>query len=169
MDRRHAIAAEVPRLRRYARALVRDATEADDLVHDCVVRALSRLSSWREDVSPRRWLFTILHNLHVDRLRARARRPMHFPLEDVPVAAAGTYRPSEDATLGEIDRALQALPEEQRQCVLLVGLEGLTYGETAEVLGTPVGTVMSRLARGRERLRQLLDRGGERPTLRRVK
>jgi len=169
-ERKNAIAGEVPRLMRYACALLRDSREAEDLVHDCIVRALANLASWREDESPRKWLFTILHNVHVDRLRARARRPMTTPLEDG-FEGAGARAQSEDVTMGEIDRALAALPLEQRQCVLLIGLEGIGYAEAAGMLGVPVGTVMSRLARGRERLRALLDRAKSRPAtvLRRIK
>lgn len=167
-DRRNAIAAEVPRLMRYASALLRDRREAEDLVHDCVARALANLAAWREGDNPRRWLFTIMHNMNVDRIRARARSPQHVSLDDEQIAENG-LRPSEQATRWEIDDALATLTEEQRQCVLLVGLEGLTYGEAALVLGVPVGTVMSRLCRGRERLRELLDYESTRPALRRIK
>ena len=169
-ERKNAIAGEAPRLMRYACALLRDRREAEDLVHDCIVRALANLASWREDDSPRKWLFTILHNVHVDRMRARARRPVTAPLEDgfegVGVPAHGA-----DVTFGEIDRALAALPLEQRQCVLLIGLEGMGYAEAAGMLDVPVGTVMSRLSRGRERLRVLLEQGVARPAtvLRRIK
>ena len=167
-DRRNAIAAEVPRLMRYASALVRDRSLAEDLVHDCVARALANLASWRDGDNPRRWLFTILHNLHVDRVRARMRAPAHVSLEDGHIGDTG-MRIGDDTTRREIDSALAALPLEQRQCVLLIGLEGLTYAEAALVLDVPVGTVMSRLCRGREKLRDLLDRDGVRPALRRIK
>ena len=169
-ERKKAIAAEVPRLTRYAVALLRDRREAEDLVHDCIVRALANLQNWREGDNPRKWLFAILHNVHVDRLRSRARRPLTTPLADEH-DGIGAIRQSEDVTIGEIDQALAALPLEQRQCVLLVGLEGAGYAEAAEILGVPVGTVMSRLSRGRERLRELLGRTSERPTttLRRIK
>jgi RNA polymerase sigma-70 factor, ECF subfamily len=167
-DRKLAIAAEVPRLMRYASALVRDRGLAEDLVHDCVARALANLAGWRDGDNPRRWLFTIMHNLHVDRVRARIRTPIHVSLEDSHIADGG-FRPSDDVTRREIDSALAALPDEQRQCVLLVGLEGLTYAEAASVLNVPVGTVMSRLCRGREKLRELLDRDGAKPALRRIK
>ena len=153
---------------RYALSLVRDRSQAEDLVHDCLARALANLSGWRDGDNPRRWLFTILHNLYVDRIRASMRAPTHVSLEDSHFGAGGD-RSSHDTTRREIDSALGALPLEQRQCVLLVGLEGLTYAEAALVLDVPVGTVMSRLCRGREKLRELLDREGVRPSLRRIK
>lgn len=167
-ERKLAIAAEAPRLMRYACALLRDRREAEDLVHDCIVKALANLSNWRDGDNPRKWLFTILHNVHIDRIRTHARRPRMVPLEDEH-GGVGPVRQSEDVTVAEIDRALAALPLEQRQCVLLIGLEGAGYAEAAEMLGIPVGTVMSRLSRGRERLRELLDRPGERANLRRIK
>jgi len=170
-SRSEAVAAEIPRLRRYARALLGDDGEADDLIQDTLERALARLPQWREGDNPRKWLFSILHNLHVDGLRRRSRRPPHVGLESVGVDQSS---PSADAASGgDIDRALQLLSGEQRRVVLLIGLEGLSYAETAEILSIPVGTVMSRLARGRDRLRMLVeyeggDRSGRR-SLRRVK
>ena len=167
-SRQRAIAAEVPRLMRYARALLRDKHDAEDLVHDCIVRALANLSGWREGDNPRKWLFTIMHNVHIDQIRARARRPSQVPLEDSDYGSVGDHRATE--VLGyEIERALASLPLDQRQCVLLVGLEGLSYAAAAEVLGVPVGTIMSRLSRGREAMRQRLDPTRERPALRRIK
>jgi RNA polymerase sigma-70 factor (ECF subfamily) len=165
------VAAEIPRLRRYARALVGDIGEADDLIQDTLERALARLDQWRDGESPRKWLFSILHNLHVDGLRRKSRRPTHVGLESVGVAHSA---PAGDGASGrDLDRALQLLSGEQREVVLLVGLEGLSYAETAEVLEIPVGTVMSRLARGRGRLRMLMDyEGGDKgghTALRRVK
>jgi RNA polymerase sigma-70 factor (ECF subfamily) len=169
------VAAEIPRLRRYARALVGGNAEADDLIQDTLERALAKLDQWRDGESPRKWLFSILHNLHVDGLRRKSRRPPHVGLDSLgPEQSA----PAADGASGrDLDRALQQLSGEQREVVLLVGLEGLTYAETAEVLDIPVGTVMSRLARGRGRLRTLMDyeggdKGGDtggRAALRRVK
>jgi RNA polymerase sigma-70 factor (ECF subfamily) len=145
----------MPRLRRYARALAGDDGEADDLIQDALERALARLSQWREGESPRKWLFSILHNLHVDRLRRKQRRPPHVGLDSIGVDQS---EPAADTASGrDLGRALQLLSVEQREVLLLVGLEGLSYAETAEVLDIPVGTVMSRLARGRERLRALMD------------
>lgn len=163
-----AIAAEIPRLRRYARALLGDRAAADDLVQDCLERALARAEGWREGDSPRNWLFTILHNLHVDNVRRSGRRPRHVALEAADREPDGA---SDDPSVAmDIGAALQRLSDEQRQAVLMVGLEGLSYAQTAEVLGVPIGTVMSRLARGRERLRQLLsDEPGRKPHLTRVK
>ena len=170
-SRREAVAAEIPRLRRYARALLGDDGEADDLIQDTLERGLARLQQWREGESPRKWLFSILHNLHVDGLRRKSRRPPHVGLESLGVEQSA---PAADGASGrDLDRALQLLSVEQRRVLLLVGLEGLTYAETADVLDIPVGTVMSRLARGRERLRSLMDyEGGDkngRASLRRVK
>jgi len=153
-SRRDAVAAEIPRLRRYARALTGDDGEADDLIQDTLERALPRRAQWREGDSPRKWLFSILHNLHVDGLRRKSRRPPHVGLDSV---GADQSAPAADGASGrDLDRALQLLASEQREVVLLVGLEGLSYAEAAEVLAIPIGTVMSRLARGRGRLRTLL-------------
>ena len=152
-SRRDAVAAEIPRLRRYAWALTGDDGEADDLIQDTLERALARLEQWRDGDSPRKWLFSILHNLYVDGLRRKSRRPPHVGLDSVGVDQSA---PAADGAGRDLDRALQLLSGEQRQVVLLVGLEGLSYAETAEVLAIPVGTVMSRLARGRGRLRMLM-------------
>lgn len=169
MSKAAAIAAEMPRLRRYARALMRDAVAADDLVQDCLVRALANKSSWREDASPRKWLFTILHNLHIDGARRRKRQPRQVDLDsaDADRHLSGEY----DASgMLDIEDALARLSVEQRQALLLVALEGLSYAETADVLGVPIGTVMSRIARGRERLRQTLyGEPGNKTRLKRVK
>jgi len=169
-SRREAVAAEIPRLRRYARALLGDDGEADDLIQDTLERALARLQQWRDGDSPRKWLFSILHNLHVDGLRRKSRRPPHVGLDSLGMDQSA---PAADGASGrDLDRAVQLLSVEQRQVVLLVGLEGLSYAETAYVLEIPIGTVMSRLARGRDRLRTLMDYEGDRngrASLRRVK
>jgi RNA polymerase sigma-70 factor (ECF subfamily) len=146
-SRQDAIAAEIPRLRRYARALIGDDGEADDLIQDTLERGIARIEQWREGDNPRKWLFSILHNLHVDGLRRRSRRPLHVGLENV--GAEQCEPPADTGTGRDLDKALQMLSLEQREVVLLVGLEGLSYLEAAEVLQVPVGTVMSRLARGR--------------------
>lgn len=151
---KHAIAVEIPRLRRYARALSGTDNDADDLVQETLARALTHVDQWTNGESPRKWLFSILHNHYVDLLRRTARRPAHVSIDAgdfVPVtlaADAGIRR--------DLDQGLQALSDEQRQVLLLVGLEGMSYAETAELLDIPIGTVMSRLARGREKLRLVM-------------
>lgn len=158
----------VPSLRRYARALLRDRDLADDLVQDCLERALSRRHLWRPNGTTRGWLFTILHNLYANDMRRRAARPGPLPIEAV---EAGLGYPAEQAdrlAARDTIQALMLLPVEQRQVILLVALEGLSYKEVAELLDIPIGTVMSRLSRGRERLRSLTDGSGT-PDLRRVK
>lgn len=144
----------IPRLRRYARALTGDASAADDLVQDALERALVKQALWREGSDLRAWLFTIMHNVFVNQVRsAVARRTVALDDSD-------TDRPSPQHTdrleIRDLDAAMQALPDEQRTVVLLVGLEQMTYDEAAKVLDVPIGTVMSRLSRGRERLRRLM-------------
>ncbi len=169
MDHRTAILAELPRLRRYARALVRDAAVADDLVQDCVERALSRLALFRDGSNMAGWLLTIMHNIHVNGVRRAARTPLRVALEEdgvrAPVVPAN--QPGSLA-VRDLERALAQLPDDQRHVLLLVGLESLSYKEAASVLDVPVGTVMSRLSRGREQLRHLMD-GGVADGVRRVK
>jgi RNA polymerase sigma-70 factor (ECF subfamily) len=146
--------------------MLRHRDEADDLVQDCLVRALGRLPAPSSDLAVRPWLFTILHNLSVSRWRRLRRRgaAVDAAAVDLPVP------PPQEWSLATRDlvRGLERLPEEQRQVLLLVGVEGLEYREAAAVLGLPVGTVMSRLSRGRDALRAHME-GRERPALRRVK
>jgi RNA polymerase sigma-70 factor, ECF subfamily len=153
-DHEGLIAGHIPRLRRYARALTGDRNAADDLVQDTLERALSRFHLWRQGSDLRAWLFTIMHNLYVNQIRSRMRHP-HEPLDE---SAADELRSREPdwGTLRDIEEALGRLPGEQRAVLLLVGLEQFSYEEAARVLDIPLGTVMSRLSRGRERLRVLL-------------
>lgn len=164
------IEACIPALRRYAAALLRNRDDADDLVHDCLVRALDKLHTRRDDADVRAWLFTILHNLFVSQLRRTKARPASESLDETHEAAM-SMRPDQESSLQwrDLIRGLNALPVEQRSVILLVSVEDLSYADAASVLGIPVGTVMSRLARGRERLRQLTEEDGVRPVLRRVK
>jgi RNA polymerase sigma-70 factor (ECF subfamily) len=152
----HLLENEIPRLRRYARALTRDATRADDLVQSCLVRALAKSHLWQVGTDLRAWLFTILHNQHVNDVRRSVREGITVPVEDV--APLLTVQSTQGASLQlrDLDRALSRLPEEQRQVLLLVGLEGMRYEEVAAVLAVPVGTVRSRLSRGRDTLRRLM-------------
>jgi RNA polymerase sigma-70 factor (ECF subfamily) len=147
--------AEIPRLRRYARALTRDAMSADDLVQNCLVRALAKQHLWEYGTNLRAWLFTIMHNQHVNRVRTSAREGITVDLAEVPTMAA---KPNADGKLEirDLERAIAKLAPEQREVILLVGLEGMAYDEVATVLNVPVGTVRSRLSRGRDQLRRLM-------------
>lgn len=144
----------IPRLRRYARALTGDAGAADDLVQDALERALVKQKLWREGTDLRAWLFTVMHNVFVNQVRSAAvSRTM--ALEES-MAEQPQPQGADRLEIRDLDAALQRLPEEQRAVVLLVGLEQMTYEEAARVLEVPIGTVMSRLSRGRERLRRLM-------------
>jgi RNA polymerase sigma factor (sigma-70 family) len=148
----------IPGLRRYAHALLRDRAEADDLVQDCLERAISRWHQRRPEGDARSWLFTILHNLAINRMRQRQRRGAQMPIDDAGDASLSRPPTQEDALQQrDILRALAALPEEQRSVVLLVSVESLPYAEVATMLDIPIGTVMSRLARGREKLRRAME------------
>jgi RNA polymerase sigma-70 factor, ECF subfamily len=166
-DRKGAILAEIPRLRRYARALLRDRDAADDLVQDCLERALSRMDNWHTGESPRRWLFTIMHHLFIDQKRKAKRRTGGLALmADATNHAVSAPSQIETVAAREVFDALQAIGPERRAALLLVSVEGLTYAEAATVLGVPAGTLMSRIARGREELRALLDDAARRRTIR---
>lgn len=160
-----AILTELPRLRRYARAMVGDRAAADDLVQDTLERAWSRFAQWRPDSDLRAWLFGIMHNLRVDQLRRPGLKtlPMDEEEFEVPTRATQTDR----LEVSDLESALARLPEEQRAVLLLVALEEMSYDQVASTLGIPVGTVMSRLSRGRERLRLILE-GRQPPTNLRV-
>jgi len=150
-----ALLTELPRLRRYARALVGDRAAADDLVQDTLERAWSRVAQWRQGSDLRAWLFSIMHNLRVDQLRRPGLKML--PMEDEDFAVPTRATQSDRLELADLDSALARLPEEQRAVLLLVAIEEMRYDEVAATLGIPVGTVMSRLSRGRERLRLILD------------
>jgi RNA polymerase sigma-70 factor (ECF subfamily) len=163
------IEASIPALRRYAWSLLRDTDDADDLVQDCLVRALDRVAADPAIAAVRPWLFTIMHNLFVSRWRTMQRRRATMSgdaLENAEVPVA----PEQDDALARRDllAGLDRLSEDQRQVLLLVSVEGLEYREVASILGVPVGTVMSRLSRARDNLHAHMD-GTKRPLLRRVK
>jgi RNA polymerase sigma-70 factor, ECF subfamily len=153
------IEAEIPRLRRYARALTRDVARADDLVQSCLARALAKQHLWQPGTDLRAWLFTILHNQHVNDVRRSVREGVSVAIEEMaPVLSVGP-RASAALELRDLEAAIAKLAPEQRQVILLVGLEGMQYEEVALILGVPVGTVRSRLSRGRDQLRRLMDMG----------
>lgn len=158
----------IPSLRRYAWALLREPGGADDLVQDCLERAVARWHLRRRDGDLKAWLFAIQHNIFVDAMRRRRREAARVEVEDLSVFPAFGIEQDQRSAVRDILACLDQLPAEQRAVILLVGVEDLSYEEAARVLGIPIGTVMSRLSRGRERLRRLLDSAGA-PALRRVK
>ncbi|MCQ1776460.1 sigma-70 family RNA polymerase sigma factor [Neorhizobium galegae] len=144
-------------LRRYARSLARNATDAEDLVHDALVRAYERRATFRPGASLRNWLLSIVHNTHVDRVRssaARTRRDDVTMMETDLSYAAGQEH---SVHLAQVREAFLALPEEQREALHLVAVEDLSYQEAADTLGIPVGTLMSRVSRARANLRAFED------------
>ena len=157
----------IPALRRYAYALVRNHDAADDLVQDTLERALSRWSLRRRDGDLRAWLFTIQRNLHISSLRQDGRRGPHVELDESTTPSNAATQESGIEVL-DILAALDQLPEEQKSLLLLVGVEEFSYDDAAKIMGVPAGTVMSRLSRGRQRLRALLETGRA-TLLRRVK
>jgi RNA polymerase sigma factor (sigma-70 family) len=145
----------VPRLRRYARALAGNRDDADDLVQNTLERAWAKSGLWRGVTDMRAWLFSMMHNLHVDGVR----RPRLFTVaqdEDTPEIPVAPTQGDRLAVL-DLEAALEQLPVEQKEILLLVALEDMSYAEVAQTLGVPIGTVMSRLSRGRERLRSLIE------------
>jgi RNA polymerase sigma-70 factor (ECF subfamily) len=153
--------AEIPRLRRYARALTRDATRADDLVQSCLVRALAKQHLWQPGTDLRAWLFTILHNQHVNDTRCALREGARIAGEATLSIAAIGPNALASLQLHDLERAIATLPDGQRQTILLVGLEGMRYEEVARILGVPIGTVRSRLSRGRHTLRKMIEGGSK--------
>jgi RNA polymerase sigma-70 factor, ECF subfamily len=151
----------VPRLRRYARALLGNRELADDLVQDTLERGLRYASRFRPDTDLQAWLMTIMHNLFVNDVTRPARSVKHVAIDDGSIVEA-EYAVDVNHVgrleMRDLDSALQQLPAEQREVVLLVGLEEMSYTEVAQALNVPIGTVMSRLSRARNRLRTLLSR-----------
>lgn len=154
---RAQIEALIPRLRRYARAMARDPIAADDLVQDCLVRALGKIHLWEKGTDLRAWLFTILHNQHISLARQAARQRDIIELQKCKPGLALSPIQTVRLELRDLERAIAKLPEEQRSVILLVGLEGMSYEEAASVVNLPVGTVRSRIYRGRETLRMMTE------------
>lgn len=151
------IGAHIPHLRRYARALTGEMARADDLVQDTLERAWIKFHLWQPAFALRPWLFTIMHNIFVNQVRANARREQSTLTDDE--AAALEARPNQNDMLevSDVVACLDRLSVEQRTVLLLVSLEDLSYTEVGQILSIPVGTVTSRLARARARLKVLLD------------
>ena len=146
----------IPSLRRYARGLTADRDRADDLVQDTLERAWTRFPLWQKRGELRAWIFGIMHNQFIDQLRAQRSRPDEVARDDLPEQAARATQ-TDGLEVRDLDRLLQRLPPDQREVLLLVGVEALSYQEVAQVLGVPIGTVMSRLSRARERLGAALE------------
>lgn len=172
MQTRDELMEHIPRLRRYARALVHNQELADDLVQDTLERALGRLELFAAGSDLRAWLFTIMHNVFANQLRKASSRAPHVSVDDDAIAESEFAVPasqSRSLEVRDLDYALQRLPAEQREVVLLVGLEEMSYADVALALGVPIGTVMSRLSRARERLRMLMAGGQPAQRLRMVR
>jgi RNA polymerase sigma-70 factor, ECF subfamily len=165
----HPIIEHIPRLRRYARALVGHSYRADDLVQDTLERAFAKWHLWRDGTNLRAWLFTVMHNVWVNQVQSGNHVPPMVPLEEA-IDVADLAR--QDAALGirDLEAALAKLPSDQREVLLLIALEDLKYHEAARILDVPIGTVMSRLARARAKLRAVLSEVAvKRPNLKAVK
>ena len=150
------LGAEIPSLRRYARALTRDIELADDLVQSCLTRAIAKQHLWQPNSDVHAWLFTILHNEHVNYVRRSARSPNTIPIDIA--TPLGSVKPAalDVLELRDLSTAIGKLRDEGREALLLIGLEGICYNEAASILGIPIGTVRSRLSRGRDQLRILM-------------
>jgi RNA polymerase sigma-70 factor, ECF subfamily len=162
------LAAAIPRLRRYARVLTRNPTRADDLVQDTLLRAWDKRRLWQVGTDLRAWLFTIMHNVHQNQ-RALARREAETVSLDAEGDRGAAWQVAQNGNqlerveLRELMAMIGRLPVEQREALLLAAVEELRYEEIAEVLAIPVGTVMSRISRAREKLRRMAIGGAAGP------
>jgi RNA polymerase sigma-70 factor (ECF subfamily) len=147
---------QIPRLRRYALALTRNPDNADDLVQTTLVRAIAKQHLFQPGTNLRAWLFTLLHNQYVNDVRRSANQGISVDISDASKDLVAVANSSAPRQLKELDEAIGKLPIEQRQVLLMVGLEGMAYEEVAAILLVPIGTVRSRLSRGRAALRQLM-------------
>ena len=149
----------LPRLRRFAAGLARHPADGDDLCQATVIRALERRAQWQLGTRLDSWMMTMMRNIWIDEQRARTRRAETFAPEEAGLGVGSGGGQEEAVELGVIDRALRTLPDEQREAVLLVMVEGYSYKEAAEIVGCPVGTLNSRLVRGRDALLSRLGDG----------
>jgi RNA polymerase sigma-70 factor (ECF subfamily) len=149
----HELEQLIPRLRRYARSLTRDETRADDLVQDTLIRAIDKLHLFEPGTNLVAWLFTIMRNIHINALRSAKWEREQDP-SDLELPVPGLQL--SNLALRDLARAMSALPDDQRETVMLVAVEGLAYQDAAEIMSVPIGTVRSRLSRARTRLRQLM-------------
>ena len=152
---RFDIVGQLGSLRRYARSLTRDSADAEDLVHDALVRAYERRGTFRSGGNLRAWLFSIVHNVFVDRMRSRRSEAARIEQAGYLADANAPAPQDHSVRLAEVREAFLALPDEQRSALHLVAIEGLSYAQAAEVIGVPLGTLMSRIGRARAALREM--------------
>jgi RNA polymerase sigma-70 factor (ECF subfamily) len=157
------IAAEIPRMRRYARALLRNWDRADDLVQDTILLALEKNHLFERGTNLRAWLLTMMHNQYVNAVRRSMRRG-EIVVEELPLASPAPQIASLE--LRDLKSAISLLPAEQRETLLLIGLEGVNYAEVAQICDVPIGTVRSRVSRAREELRRMIEGKNARPGVR---
>ena len=156
-DFHRQIEEQIPRLRRYARALTRNPDRADDLLQDTLVRALDKQHLYQPGTNLRAWLFTLMHNQNINAIRRNEPLKSSVDIDDTAIALTAVSDTQAASKLAELDRALGKLPQNQRAVILLIGLEGMSYEEAAAVLQVAIGTIRSRLSRGREALHRLMD------------
>lgn len=159
---------QIKNLRCYANSLTRNTEHADDLVQDCLEKAVDRQHQWQSGTNLRAWLFTILHNLHVSKIRRINNGPSFVTMEEDEIIDSASSEEENSMNLRDLESAMAALTHEQREIIHLVCVEDMKYEDVADILEIPVGTVMSRLSRARERLRQLMF-CHDAPRIRRVK
>lgn len=155
MDAQSLVVQQLPNLNRYAAYLARNRMRADDLVQDTVLRALTRLHHWQDGTDMRAWLFSIMHSEYVNSVRRGVREANHLAQEMPAAAVSGPQESSLE--LDDLRRSLAELPNETQAIIYLVTVEGMSYDQVAAQLQMPVGTLRSRLSRGRCRLRALVD------------
>ncbi|PAQ06806.1 sigma-70 family RNA polymerase sigma factor [Mesorhizobium temperatum] len=155
---RFDIIGQLGSLRRYARSLARDSAEAEDLVHDALVRAYERRSTFRSGGNLRAWLLSIVHNAFIDGLRSRKSEAVRVEQAGYLVDASVQAPQEHSVRLAQVREAFFKLPDEQRSALHLVAIEGLTYSQAAEASGVPLGTLMSRIGRARAALREMEDK-----------
>lgn len=158
-NRQRAIVEVMPHLRRYARALTLNLDAADELVQDCLERALNKFHLLKDETRLRAWLFTVMLNIFRNQLRRSRSGPRLVELDDEQIPASADAGMDQGAEVRMVLALLGKLPADQREVLTLVALEEVSYQQAAEILEVPIGTVMSRLARARERLRSMMDAG----------
>jgi RNA polymerase sigma-70 factor (ECF subfamily) len=168
-DLKWLIAREIPHLRRYALALLHDPHAADDLVQDCLERALRKRHLWRQCGSLRSWLFRILYTVFLNTRKTQWRDRQALPLEAIEFTLAASANQEAYVECREMAKALAQLPESQYAAIMLIALEGFSYDEAAWIQGIPIGTLRSRLYRGREALRTMGATTGHHGRVRRIK